>query len=123
MAIADGDEWDDQPRQKPGNMNTFLATKPINVAGLNANSVLLKFDSSWRPESPQKAVIRVAFDGGAASEGGFPIVIDGKLIGAIGASGGIATQDGVTAKAGLAALEVLEAAYRSFEDKRMVTVR
>jgi uncharacterized protein GlcG (DUF336 family) len=36
-----------------------------------------------------------------ASEGGFPIVIDGKLVGAIGASGGIATQDGVTAKAGL----------------------
>jgi len=36
-----------------------------------------------------------------ASEGGVPIVIDGKLVGAIGASGGIATQDGVTAKAGL----------------------
>ena len=41
---------------------------------------------------------------GAASEGGFPIVKDGKLIGAIGASGGIATQDGVTARAGLAAV-------------------
>jgi glc operon protein GlcG len=41
---------------------------------------------------------------GAASEGGFPIVVDGKLIGAIGASGGIATQDGVTAKAGLDAI-------------------
>ena len=41
---------------------------------------------------------------GAASEGGFPIVVDGKLIGAIGASGGIATQDGVTAKAGLEAI-------------------
>ncbi len=41
---------------------------------------------------------------GVASEGGFPIVIDGKLIGAIGASGGIFTQDAVTAKAGLEAL-------------------
>ncbi len=39
-----------------------------------------------------------------ASEGGFPIVVDGKLIGAIGASGGIFTQDAVVAKAGLAAL-------------------
>ncbi|HEY3848135.1 MAG TPA: heme-binding protein [Acetobacteraceae bacterium] len=39
-----------------------------------------------------------------ASEGGFPIVVDGKLIGAIGASGGIATQDGKTAKAGLDAI-------------------
>ena len=48
----------------------------------------------------------LALNGGAASEGGWPIVRDGKLIGAIGASGGIATQDGVTAKAGLAELGV-----------------
>ncbi len=43
---------------------------------------------------------------GVAVEGGFPIVIDGKLIGAIGASGGLSSQDAVTAKAGLAALGV-----------------
>jgi uncharacterized protein GlcG (DUF336 family) len=48
----------------------------------------------------------LALNQGAASEGGFPIVKDGKLVGAIGASGGIATQDGVTAKAGLSALGV-----------------
>lgn len=41
-----------------------------------------------------------------ASEGGFPIVVDGKLIGAIGVSGGIFTQDAVTARAGLEALGV-----------------
>ena len=46
----------------------------------------------------------LALTGGVASEGGFPIVSDGKLTGAIGASGGIFTQDAVTAKAGLAAL-------------------
>ena len=46
------------------------------------------------------------FDQAAASEGGFPIVKNGKLIGAIGASGGISTQDAATAKAGLAALGV-----------------
>jgi glc operon protein GlcG len=40
----------------------------------------------------------------AASEGGFPIIVDGKLIGAIGASGGTAPQDGVVAKAGLDAV-------------------
>jgi uncharacterized protein GlcG (DUF336 family) len=44
--------------------------------------------------------------GGVASHGGFPIVIDGKLVGAIGASGGIFTQDAVTAKAGLEALGI-----------------
>jgi glc operon protein GlcG len=48
----------------------------------------------------------LALNGGAASEGGYPIVKDGKLIGAIGASGGIATQDGMTARAGLTALGV-----------------
>jgi glc operon protein GlcG len=48
----------------------------------------------------------LALTRGAASGGGFPIVVDGKLIGAIGASGGIFTQDEVTAKAGLEALGV-----------------
>jgi uncharacterized protein GlcG (DUF336 family) len=48
----------------------------------------------------------LAITGAVASEGGFPIVIDGKLIGAIGASGGIFTQDAVVAKAGLEALGV-----------------
>jgi len=41
-----------------------------------------------------------------ALEGGFPIVIDGKLVGAIGASGGTSAQDAVAAKAGLEALGV-----------------
>jgi glc operon protein GlcG len=45
----------------------------------------------------------LAQSGGAASEGGFPIVIDGKPIGAIGASGGISSQDAATAPAGLVA--------------------
>ncbi len=46
----------------------------------------------------------LALTHGAASGGGFPIIVDGKLIGAIGASGGIFTQDEVTAKAGLDAI-------------------
>lgn len=46
----------------------------------------------------------LALTRGAPSEGGFPIVVDGKLTGAIGASGGIFTQDAVTAKAGLEAV-------------------
>ena len=33
-------------------------------------------------------------------DGGFPLVMDGKIVGAIGASGGTSDQDGVTAKAG-----------------------
>ena len=57
--------------------------------------------------APSPATLSVLMSSqGAASEGGFPIVKDGKLVGAIGASGGIATQDGVTAKAGLTALGI-----------------
>lgn len=52
------------------------------------------------------ALSLLASSGGVASEGGFPIVIDGKLIGAIGSSGGIFTQDAATAKAGLEGLGV-----------------
>lgn len=67
VAIADGDEWDDQPRAA-GAMTTLLNTKEIDVAGLTENSVVLRFDSSWRPEAPQKAVVKVSFDGGAPIE-------------------------------------------------------
>lgn len=43
--------------------------------------------------------------GVVASEGGLPLVLDGKLIGAIGVSGGTSPQDGVIAEAGVAALK------------------
>ena len=42
--------------------------------------------------------------GAIAVEGGLPIMMDGKIIGGIGVSGGSAEQDGVVAKAGLDAL-------------------
>ncbi len=67
IVIADGDEWDDLPRAA-GTMNTFLMTPEINITGMEANTMLLKFDSSWRPESPQKGIIRASFDGAAPVE-------------------------------------------------------
>jgi hypothetical protein len=67
LAIADSDEWDDIAHAT-GNMATYLKTKPISLQGVKAKSVVLKFDSSWNPESPQKANITVAFDGAAAME-------------------------------------------------------
>jgi uncharacterized protein GlcG (DUF336 family) len=38
-------------------------------------------------------------------EGGLPIIVDGKLIGAVGASGGSSDQDGRTAQAGIAGMK------------------
>lgn len=42
--------------------------------------------------------------GAVAVEGGLPLVVDGKIIGAVGVSGGSSEQDGVVAKAGADAL-------------------
>jgi uncharacterized protein GlcG (DUF336 family) len=39
--------------------------------------------------------------GANAVEGGLPLMVDGKIIGAIGVSGGSSEQDGVVAKAGI----------------------
>jgi uncharacterized protein GlcG (DUF336 family) len=64
------------------------------------------FQSGVNTGGMPSALSLLALTRGVASEGGFPIVADGKLIGAIGASGGISTQDAVTAKAGLDALTV-----------------
>ena len=64
IAIADSDEWDDVAHAA-GNMNTLLKTKSISLAGAKAGSVAIKFDSSWRPEDPQRGTVSVAFDGGA----------------------------------------------------------
>jgi len=38
-------------------------------------------------------------------EGGIPLIVDGKIIGAVGASGGSSDQDGRTAQAGVAGLK------------------
>src|ERR1700704_934089 len=43
--------------------------------------------------------------GAVPVEGGIPIVVDGKLIGAVGASGGSSDQDGRTAQAGAAGMK------------------
>lgn len=43
--------------------------------------------------------------GAVPVEGGIPLIVDGKLIGAIGASGGSSDQDGRTAQAGASALK------------------
>jgi glc operon protein GlcG len=42
--------------------------------------------------------------GAVPVEGGIPIVVDGKIVGAIGLSGGTSPQDGQCARAGLEAL-------------------
>ena len=47
----------------------------------------------------------VTLDGVIASEGGIPIVIGGKIVGAIGCSGATGQQDGVACQAGVDAVK------------------
>jgi len=47
----------------------------------------------------------LALQGAVPVDGGFPIIVGGKIIGAIGASGGTSDQDGQVAKAGADALK------------------
>jgi uncharacterized protein GlcG (DUF336 family) len=42
----------------------------------------------------------LGIQGAVPVEGGLPLLIDGKIVGAIGVSGGSSAQDGVAAKAG-----------------------
>jgi glc operon protein GlcG len=50
-----------------------------------------------------------AFDGIIASRGGIPLIEQGKIIGAIGCSGGADSQDEVVSKAGAAVIDQLAA--------------
>ena len=84
------------------------------IDGTQAASVLIAQDkarSAARFKRPTKALQDVLAAGGAGLrllalegavpvEGGLPIIMDGKIVGAIGASGGTSEQDGQTAKAG-----------------------
>src|ERR1700749_1019985 len=51
----------------------------------------------------------LAFDGVIASRGGIPLIDQGKIIGAIGCSGGTDSQDEVVSKAGAAVINKLPA--------------
>ena len=50
----------------------------------------------------------LALPGVLPSEGGLPIAVDGKVIGGIGVSGVLSSQDGLVAKAGLEAMGKLK---------------
>ena len=87
--------------------------------GTQAASVTIAVDkarSSARFKRPTKALqdqlaaggdgLRVLrLDGAVPVEGGVPLLIDGKIVGAVGMSGGTSAQDGQCATAGAAAVK------------------
>ena len=87
--------------------NTRLGSSQVSIA---------KARSSARFKRPTKAFqdavagggvgLRVlGLEGAVPLDGGVPIIVDGKIIGAIGVSGGTSDQDGVCANAAVASLK------------------
>jgi uncharacterized protein GlcG (DUF336 family) len=58
-----------------------------------------------RVASGGAGIAALTLDGVIASDGGFPIVVGGKIIGAMGCSGGTGQQDGQSCQAGVNALK------------------
>lgn len=76
----------------------------------SVNTAILKARSAARFKRPTKVfqdmvasggegLRALGLDGAMVVEGGIPLVMDGKIVGAIGASGGTSAQDGQCAKA------------------------
>jgi uncharacterized protein GlcG (DUF336 family) len=76
----------------------------------SVNTAIAKARSATRFKRPTKAfqdmvasggegLRALGLDGAIVVEGGIPLVIDGKIVGAIGTSGGTSAQDGQCAKA------------------------
>jgi VCBS repeat-containing protein len=65
VLVADGDGYQDYVSISPTNpMNTMFISPTVPLAGLNQNSLTLEFDSSFRPEENQTALVDVSYDGG-----------------------------------------------------------
>ncbi|ATC32404.1 glcG protein [Caulobacter vibrioides] len=56
-------------------------------------------------EAVKSGTLNAIFTGATAVEGGELLLVDGKIVGAIGVSGATAAQDGIVARAGQAALK------------------
>jgi glc operon protein GlcG len=96
-----------------GNLVMFQKVDNTQLASIGASEG--KANTALRFKRPSKALDDAIAAGGAGLrllavkditplEGGLPVVVDGKIIGAIGVSGALSSQDAQVAKAGADAL-------------------
>jgi len=67
VAVVDPDEWDDA-EHVPGLYNALLSTPVIDISSVDADTLRLTFDSSWRQEDTQTVSITIQYDNGAPIE-------------------------------------------------------
>jgi uncharacterized protein GlcG (DUF336 family) len=86
--------------------NTQYASAQIAMDRARTTALFRRPTKSFADRVAQQNDLSVlSLAGSNWSEGGVPIIVDGKLIGAIGASGGTQPQDGQVAKAGADAVK------------------
>jgi uncharacterized protein GlcG (DUF336 family) len=84
--------------------DTQLSSLAIAEAKARASAQFRRPTKAMQDAVSNGATAVLSIPGILAGEGGIPIVVDGKLVGAVGASGGAGVQDSVIAEAGAAAM-------------------
>src|SRR5262245_14788545 len=86
--------------------NTQYASIPISQHKARAAATFRRPTKVFEDRVATPAgVPALSLDGVIASEGGIPLVIGGKIVGALGCSGGTGAQDGQTCQAGVDAMK------------------
>jgi glc operon protein GlcG len=95
-----------------GNLVAFGRMDGAQLASIQISEHKARYAATWRRESKvAESAIQgglnylITLDGVIASRGGIPLVENGKLIGAIGCSGGTGSQDEVCCKAAVATIK------------------
>ncbi len=78
--------------------NTQLASVKISIAKARAANNFKRPTKAFQDRAATDVAV-LGLPGAITSEGGIPLVIDGKIIGAVGTSGGTSAQDGQVSKA------------------------
>jgi hypothetical protein len=99
-----GTKFPEQPVRRIVESVEFLGLISGNTAGIAALSAI----NYRRPSKVFEDLVAqggiglrsLALRGASPLEGGIPIIVDGKVVGAIGVSGATSVQDGQVAKAG-----------------------
>jgi glc operon protein GlcG len=95
-----------------GNLVAFQRMDGAQMASIQISQHKARASATFRRETKvfesgvqSGLVYQVTLDGIIASRGGIPLIEGGKVIGAIGCSGGSGSQDEVTCKAGAATIK------------------
>jgi glc operon protein GlcG len=78
--------------------NTQIGSVRISIAKARAANNFRRPTKVFEDRAATNAAV-LGLPGAIPSEGGLPLVLDGKIIGAVGSSGGTSQQDGMASKA------------------------